>query len=99
MSTHEDRPQPSREAFCVMDLLMRRGGSVRMGPLIADCKLPVEVLIAALNELTTRGWVSVVWRGPQARRPEALPERLRECRRVVVTRFGRWRYRTSWPAI
>ena len=34
-------------------------------------------------------WVEIVWRGPEACRPELLPERFREARRIATTRTGR----------
>src|SRR5262245_1528763 len=98
MHTHRDMgPQlPSRAAFHVMGLILRRGGTLRMRRLLAAAGLSVDALAAAINELVARGWASIVWRGPAARRPITLPERLREARRVVATRFGRWRHRTTW---
>ena len=100
MHTHQDMgsQQPSRAAFHVMGLILRGGGTVRMRPLLAAAGLSVDALAAAINELVASNWARIVWRGPAARRPITLPERLREPRRVVATRFGRWRYRTTWPS-
>jgi hypothetical protein len=98
MHTDDDRPAPplSRQSRQVMELLVRRGGTLRMCPLLEAAGLDADALAAAVNELATRGWVKVVWRGPEARRPETLPERLREVVRIVATRFGRWRHRATW---
>jgi hypothetical protein len=99
MPTNDDDgpiPPPSRHALHVMGLLGRRAGTMRMGPLLEACGLTTDELAAAVNELAERRWVTIVWRGPDARRPETLPARLREARRVVTTRFGRWRYRRTW---
>ena len=46
-----------------------------------------------VNELIERLWVETVWRGEHARRPDALPERARDLRRVITTRVGRHSYR------
>ena len=101
MPTEDDdgpaRP-PSLPALRVMGLIARRGGTMRMAPLLDASKLSADELAEAVNELALRGWVRIVWRGPDARRPESLPPRLREVRRVVATRFGRWRYRRAWVA-
>ncbi len=94
----DDRPPPfSPDALRLMDLLMRRGGTMRIGPLLEACGLTSDALVAAVNELAERCWVSIVWRGPDARRPETLPARFREANRIVTTRFGRYRCRVTWP--
>jgi hypothetical protein len=86
-------PRLSRDAMQVMALLIRSGGGMRIGPLLRITRLPVDDLAAAVNELIERLWVEVVWRGELARRPDALPERARDLRRVITTRVGRHSYR------
>lgn len=96
----EMRPPPlSRAAFTVMALLVRRSGTMRIGPLLAACGLGSDALADAVNELVERHWVRIVWRDPDARLPEALPARLQPVRRVVTTRFGRWRFPRTWPEL
>lgn len=99
MSTDdENRPPPlTLSAWRVMAALIHHGGTMRMRPLLAACGLGSDALADAVNELAERRWVRIVWRDPDARPPEALPERWRPVRRVVTTRFGRWRHRHTWP--
>ena len=88
----DENPRPPGHAMHVMALLLRRGGAIRIGPLIAASGLSADDLVAAINALQERLWVKIVWRGPLARRPEALPERFREVRRIATTRIGRHCY-------
>ena len=87
---------PSHAARCVFACLRRRGGSMRIGPLLQQSRLSPDALAAAVNELAQRSWVSIVWRNPRARLPDGLPERFREVDRVTTTVFGRWRYPATW---
>jgi hypothetical protein len=84
----------------VMQSLVRHGGSLRVGPLLALSSLSVDELCAVLEELAQRRWLKVARR----RSPSVhLPERLRRVDRVTATRFGRSRmprfnYRADAPA-
>lgn len=82
-------PRLSYDAWSLMQLLQHRGGGLRIGPLLQASTLSDDALVAAVNELVERSWVEIVWRGPQARRPDLLPERFREARRIATTRTGR----------
>ena len=82
-------PRLSYDAWSLMQLLQRRGGGMRVGPLLQASTLSDDALVAAINELVERGWIDIVWRSPEACRPELLPERFRDVRRIATTRTGR----------
>jgi hypothetical protein len=97
-------PRLSRTAFIVMGLLVDRGGTMRIGPLLAASRLDGATLAGAVNELFDRCWVEIVWRGPDAPpadapATQALPSFLQPVRRIVTTRFGRWRYPRCWSEV
>lgn len=93
-----DRPL-STMARGFFSYLNRRGGSVRIGPLLRHGGLNADQLVAAANELANRRMVTIIWRAPRARMPEGLPERFREVERICTTRWGRHRYAISWPTL
>jgi hypothetical protein len=82
-------PRLSHDAWNLMYLLDQRGGGMRIGPLLQVTTLSHDALAAAVNELAERLWVDIIWRGPEARRPELLPARFREVRRIATTPTGR----------
>jgi hypothetical protein len=86
-------PRLSYNAWNLMHLLLRCGGGMRIRPLLQASTLTDDALVAAVNELAERGWIEIVWRSPDARRPELLPERFREARRIATTRVGRYCHR------
>jgi hypothetical protein len=97
MQTDDWTPPPfPRDALHVFAYLRRRGGSMRIGPLLRWAGLSGDDLVAALNALAERRWVEIAWRAPRDRLPAGLPERFREVERVTTTRFGRWRYPVTW---
>lgn len=110
MPTHDHQPAPvlpdpndwrpppfSADARGVLGLLHRRGGCMRVGPLLDASHLPPDALAEACNELAERGWVTISWRNPRASLPPRFPERFRAIDRVTTTSFGRWRYSVTWP--
>jgi hypothetical protein len=90
-------PPFSRYALHVFTCLRRRGGTMRVGPLLSQSRLTPDNLAAAVNELAERCWVKIEWRHPRDRLPDDLPERFRDVERVTTTRFGRIRDRVTWP--
>ncbi len=82
-------PRLSFNAMQLMSLLVRRGGSMRVEPLVRADAIPADHLAQSINELAERGWVDIVWLGPLARRSPALPERFRDARRIATTHTGR----------
>src|SRR5262249_49922805 len=93
---HQPSPRFSDNALHVMGLIMRRGGTMRVGPLLAVCRLGNDALGSAVNELVERSCLQIVWRGPRPRRPSSIPPRFRKAERVVTTRYGRWRSPNTW---
>ena len=89
---------PSCEARCIFAYLHRRGGSVRMGPLLRGLGLEPRIVLDAVYELSERYWITVVWRkaAPGSGDGEVRP--LTGIYRLCTTRFGRRKYRSSWPA-
>jgi hypothetical protein len=97
---HDDSRESARlssRALYVFGVVARRGGLMRIRPLLQNAGLPPEALADAVNELMQRGWVRIGWRRPRARLPSGLPERFREVDRIATTAFGRWRYPATWP--
>jgi hypothetical protein len=72
---------------------------MRIVPLVRQCGLDCDTLIAAIRELYERRRVKIGWRKPRAVMPPGLHERFRKVDRVTTTRFGRWRYSLTWPAL
>ncbi len=86
-------PRLSYNAWRLMELLLRRGGGMRMEPLLRASDMSHDNLVLAIRELAERWWVDIVWRAPSARHPRTVPERFRDVRRIVTTRTGRHCYR------
>jgi hypothetical protein len=88
---------PSPQARCVFAFLHRRGGSMRLGPLLRCLGMDRHAVVVALNELAERYWITVVWRKavPGAADEDARP--LTDIYRLCTTRFGRRKYRFTWP--
>jgi hypothetical protein len=89
----------SREARVVFTYLYRRGGSVRLASLLRGLSLERRVISDAIIELVERYWITLVWRKAPPGTPEDEPRSLTEVERLVSTRFGRRKYRTTWPEI
>lgn len=87
---------PSREARCVFAYLRRCGGSMRLGPLLRGLGIDPRIFVEAVNELSERYWITIVWRRAA---PETLAEETRpltDIYRLCSTRFGRRKYRSRW---
>jgi len=62
--THDDpmhSPHPSREARYVFGYLYRRGGSMRLVPLMRHLRLEPRDLVAAITDLAELYWITIVW--------------------------------------
>jgi hypothetical protein len=90
-------PPFSTTALYIFGHLRRRGGCMRIGPLLRELKLDDTPFADAINELQERGWIKVTWRKDGARLPETVPARFAPCKRITTTSFGRWRYSVTWP--
>ena len=55
-------PPFSSTALYIFSRLLRRGGSMRIGPLLRDLKLDDSQFADATNELHERGWIRATWR-------------------------------------
>ena len=92
-------PHPSKEARYVFAYLARRGGCMRLTPLERHLRLEPAVLVAAITELVERYWIRLVWRPAAPGTPEDEPRPYTDIDRLATTRFGRKKYRTSWPQV
>jgi hypothetical protein len=88
---------PSHEARCVFAYLHRRGGSIRLGPLLRGLGMDQRIVVNALNDLKERYWIIIVWRKAATGSADEDTRPLAEIDRVCTTRFGRRKYRSSWP--
>ena len=93
----DEDPQPfPKSALHVFGLIRRRGGCMRIVPLLDVSGLLPDELAHTVNALAGRGWVEVTWRRPRTCLPHGCPERFREVECITITRFGRWRYPRTW---
>jgi len=98
--THDpiESTSATREARYVFGYLYRRGGSVRLRPLMRHLGLEPRDLVAAITDLSELYWIRIVWRKPAPGTPADEETRLyTEIDRLCTTRFGRMKYRTTWP--
>ena len=98
-SNPDDRAPPfSNNALHLFSLLVRHGGAlVRIGPLTERSRLSHDEICAALDELSTRCWIRIVWRWRPEHRDDDVTRPLRDVRYVRPTRFGPHRYPLTWP--
>jgi hypothetical protein len=90
----------TREARAVFTSLARRGGSIRLAPVLRRLALEEQrVLFEAIDELRDRYWITIAWRKAPPGLPEDAPRPLTDIDRLVSTRFGRMKYRSTWPGV
>lgn len=92
-----DSPHASGQARCVFAYIHRRGGTVRLGPLLRGLGMDRRIFVDALNELCERYWITIVWRKAANVTPDDEPRPFTDIDRLCTTRFGRKKYRTTWP--
>jgi hypothetical protein len=81
--------EPSEPAMtALMSLIVRHGGSLRVGPLLSLSGLAPGELRLLLSSLAERRRIAIAWR---RRTRDSLPEGLRLVDRVTITRWGRSR--------
>ena len=81
--------EPSEPAMtALMSLIVRHGGSLRIGPLLNLSDLAPDELRILLASLVERRRIAIAWRSMPR---DSLPERLRLVDRVTITRWGRSR--------
>src|SRR5262245_54000375 len=88
---------PSAEARCVFACLHRRGGSMRLGPLLRSLCMDERIVSNALNDLCERYCITIVWRKAASAPPDEVPRPPTDIHRLCTTRFGRRKYRSTWP--
>jgi hypothetical protein len=88
---------PSCEARCIFAYLHRRGGSVRLGPLLRGLGMDRRTVLDAVWELSERYWITIVWRKAVTDLADEERRPLTDIYRLCTTRFGRRKYRASWP--
>jgi len=86
---------PSSAARCLFGYLHRRGGCVRLGPLLQGLGMDRRVLADAIIDLSERYWITVAWR-KRAGSDETQEHALTDIRHLCTTRFGRRKYRSGW---
>jgi hypothetical protein len=98
--THDTSPppDPSGAASYVFAHLRRRGGSQRLKPLLNGLGMDERAFIDAVSELEERYWITIVWHKAAPGTPDDAPRPLAEIYRLCTTRFGRKKYRATWPA-
>ena len=97
--THDpiDSPHASREARYVFSYVYRRGGSMRLQPLMRHLRLEPRDLVAAITDLAELYWITIVWRTAAPGTPADETRPLTDIDRLCTTRFGRKKYRATWP--
>ena len=88
---------PSREARCIFAYLHRRGGSMRLGPLLRGLGMDRRIVLDSVYELSERYWITVIWRNDATGPSDADGRPLTDIHRLCTTRFGRRKYRSGWP--
>jgi hypothetical protein len=92
-----DSPHASRETRCVFAYIHRRGGSIRLAPLLRGLGIDQRIFVDAVNELRERYWITVILRKGAAVTPDDEPRPFTDIDRLCSTRFGRKKYRSTWP--
>jgi hypothetical protein len=89
----------SHEARHVFSHLHRRGGSVRLAPLLRQLDMEPRAFVGAVIELVERYWITVHWRKAPPGTPSEEDRPYTDIDRLCTTRFGRRKYRTTWPVV
>jgi hypothetical protein len=87
---------PTREGMQIMRLLDKHGNSMRLKPLLRALDMDTGAFVAAANDLKERYWITLVWRKAPPGMGEVESRPHTEIDRLVVTWFGRLKYRKTW---
>jgi hypothetical protein len=68
---------------------------MRLGPLLAYMRMEPAEVAAAIVKLAERYWITIVWRKAAVGAPADAPFPLTDIDRLVVTRFGRRKFRAA----
>jgi hypothetical protein len=98
--THEppDYPHGSPAARSLFADIDKRGGTMRITRLRRHIGMEPSVLDDAVNELVDRRWMKIVWRKSAHIMPGEEFRPVTDADRFVTTRWGRHRYRSTWPS-
>jgi hypothetical protein len=88
---------PSKEARWIFALLYRRGGSMRLRPLLRTLGMNERAFVEAVADLAERYWIRIAWRKAALEAPDDRPHAVADIERLTTTRFGRRKYRSTWP--
>ncbi len=72
---------------------------MRLAPLLRRLGMEPRVFVDAVTELVERYWIRIVWRKAPPGTPDDEPRPYTDIVRLVTTRFGRRKYRTTWPTL
>ncbi len=97
--THDppDYPHCSPAARSLFSYIHHRGGTMRIKPLLRRIGMEQGMLVDAVNELVERYWMKIVWRKSAGIMPGEDSRPLTDADSLVSTRWGRYRYRSTWP--
>jgi GNAT superfamily N-acetyltransferase len=91
-------PCLSGAARYLFSYLHHRGGSVRLDPLLRGLGIDQRLVVDAVIELAERYWITILWHKAPPGTLEDEPRPLADVYRLCTTRFGRKKYRSTWPA-
>jgi hypothetical protein len=92
-----DYPNCSPAARSLFAYIYCRGGLMRIRPLTRRISMEPGVFADAVNELSERGWLNIVWRRAVRIEPSEESRPQTDVDRLVTTRWGRHRFRSTWP--
>lgn len=98
--THDppDYPHCSPAARSLYAYIHHHGGLMRIRPLMRGLHMERKLLADAVNELVERGWLRIVWRKSARITPGEESRPHTDIDRLTTTRWGRYRYRSTWSA-
>jgi hypothetical protein len=91
-------PHGSPEERSVFSFIYHRSGTMRLRPLMRHMRMKPATFVDAINDLVARGWLTCVWR-KSAGTPGEESRPITDVARLTTTRWGRRRYRETWPTI
>ena len=87
---------PTREGMRIMRLLDRHGNSMRLKPLLRSLDMDTGTFVENAKDLAERYWIYFECRKAPPGMDKAEIPPLTEIDRLVMTWFGRIKYRKTW---